>query len=156
MVAASISAPLGAPPIETGGRSKAPLIIAAAALGGFVIVGLLVMVMGRDQGGPQPPAAALPPAAPVQTVVVVQTAAPAPAPSAVPSPGAAVAKPEASAESTESAAPGTPRSTGKVRPGAKPAGPAPGVAPVRPGPAAKPPEPAPAPAGDVDLSNPYR
>ena len=66
------SAPLGAPLIETGGRSNAPFIIAAAAVVGFVLVGIIVMLLGqRDSavgvlgggGGPRRRRQRTPPAA---------------------------------------------------------------------------------------------
>jgi tRNA A-37 threonylcarbamoyl transferase component Bud32 len=154
-----IASPLGAPVLETGGRSKAPLIIAGAAAAGFVIVGLLVMLLRKEEARPALAAPQMP-----------SSAVAAPTPAAVPAAPPGTAQPaapqqpaQAGAPSEESAVVGKPegivprggayRGGRPTRPAAVVA-PAPSpVAPARPV-SAKPAEPA---AGsDVDLSNPYR
>jgi hypothetical protein len=143
-----IAAPLGAPLIETGGRSRAPLIIAGAALGGFIVVGLLAVAMGRrDVPAATPP--------PPQTVVITQ-----PAPPVAPAPGAASPSAVTTAVAVEELAPERP-APGEKPPAAKggrsrprSVGPAAAPAPAAPAAPAKAPA-TPAPS-DVDLSNPYR
>ncbi|HEX7672122.1 MAG TPA: serine/threonine-protein kinase [Polyangiaceae bacterium] len=154
-----IASPLGAPVLETGGRSKAPLIIAGAAAAGFVIVGLLVMLLRREESRPAPVVQQAQPAA---VVAPSPPAAPAAAPASSAQPTAAPQSAQTGANPGElvpAARPDTiPRA---VYHGGRPARPAVAAVPA-PGPAAAPAHPLPAkpaePAagGDVDLSNPYR
>lgn len=154
MIASSIASPLGAPLIETGGRSRAPLIIGAAAVLGFLVIAVFVIFGGKKEA----PAAAAQPVAPA----VVAPAQPAPAPAApavatVATPAttpATATPPSALPVATDEAEP-TARRSAKWRAPKAGAAAAPAPAPA-PAPAAKP---APAPAGggtDVDLSSPYR
>jgi eukaryotic-like serine/threonine-protein kinase len=148
MVASPIAAPLGAPALETGGRSKAPLVIGAAAIFGFIVVGGLVMFNGRQSEGDAPRSA------PAATAPAVATAPAATAtPSATAHAGAADPASSSGIEITEEPTP----SAAKGRPGARPVR-APGA--VRPQPAPVAPAPAPKPAKPAepseDLSNPYR
>jgi serine/threonine-protein kinase len=143
---APITAPLGAPSLETGGRSRAPVIIAAAAIFGFIVVGGLVMVNGRrseaDDGTARAPAAtALSPAA---TTAPTPSAAPpsSAAPSAASSSGIEITD-ETPATARGRAGQRLPRMGTRAPPPAAPA-------PAAPKPAPKPAEPS------EDLSNPYR
>jgi len=153
MVATPITAPLGAPTLETGGRSRAPVVIAAAAIFGFIVVGGLVMVNGRRNDGDmnQRPmsGATSPPAAP--------QAASTAAPQASGSTGATVAgTPEPSSSGVEIIDETVP-AVAKTRPGARISR-VPAAATRAPAPTpAAPPKPPPKPAEpSEDLSNPYR
>jgi serine/threonine-protein kinase len=149
MVASPIAAPLGAPSLETGGRSKAPLVIGAAAIFGFIVVGGLVMFNGR-QGAVEGARPA--PAATVPAATVTSPAEPSPSATAQGTANPASASSNG-IEITEEPTLGV----AKGRPGARPVRvtgaparqPAPPAAPA-PKPAAKPAEPS------EDLSNPYR
>jgi tRNA A-37 threonylcarbamoyl transferase component Bud32 len=149
----TIASPLGAPFIETGRRSRAPLIIAGAAAAGFVIVGLLVMLLRRGEE-PRPP------------LVVQQqpaVAAPVPVPPAAPASTTVATAPSVQQPARAS----TGEQANGIRPDTLPRGAYRGGRPTRPaavstpGPAAQahpaPTRPAePAGGGDIDLSNPYR
>jgi len=162
-----IAAPLGAPLIETGGRSKGPLVIVAAAVGGFLVVGLVVLLLGRRDVPP-----------PVVIQAPPETAAPAQAPAATAAPTPPVATAAAAPRTAEAPSPATPAGpvpnppAEALRPGthvarrgavaaapaaaasahaAAPASTAPPAATAPPKPAAPKPEP-----GDIDLSSPYR
>jgi tRNA A-37 threonylcarbamoyl transferase component Bud32 len=167
-----IAAPLGAPYIETEGRSKAPLIILAAAIGGFLIVGIVVLLLGRrDDGGvvvqgaapPTSPVPAAPAIAPVGQVAAPagSTASPAnaiaaPVPRTVelPEPPATAAPQLAPAGTRPGATEGAhaaPRAA--TSPRGRPAAATSAAPTAAPHPATgKPAEP----SGDVDLSSPYR
>lgn len=151
MVASPITAPLGAPALETGGRSKAPVIIAAAAIFGFIVVGGLVMVNGRRNDDAQraiPAATSLP--APVATAAATAEATPTPSGATAQPAGASSNGIEIIDETAPAAARMRPAVRVRSAVGAtqRPAAAAP------PAPAAKP-APKPAEPGE-DLSNPYR
>jgi serine/threonine-protein kinase len=151
MVASPISAPLGAPSLETGGRSRAPVVIAAAAIFGFIVVGGLVMFNGQRNEAETSRAApaATAPAAPATTPTGSLS------PSSTAQTGTAEPSSSSGIEITEEPTPGT----AKARPGIRPVR-VPGVGVARPpaapaAPAA--PKAAPKPAEpSEDLSNPYR
>jgi serine/threonine-protein kinase len=168
MVAAPIPAPLGAPLIETGGRSKAPLVIAGAAVFGFVVVGALVLLTGRRTEAPPaavapPPAQQVPaqPAAVAPPVATVVAAAPAPtqppappvAPQNTAAPAPAAPTGAATAEPAQFVPHGAVGHTHGRAAAATPAQPAStgGSAPTKA--PAKPAEPS---GSDIDLSSPYR
>jgi hypothetical protein len=147
MVPASITAPLGAPLIETGGRSRAPLVIGAAALLAFAVVFLVMFIGKRPE--PQPPVAATPPP-PVTVTVTVPAPAP-PAPVAAAAPAVDPSALPADDEPTLTTKPGKVGRAARTAKGA-PAAAAPAAAkPAAPAPAAAAPPPS-----DVDLSSPYR
>jgi hypothetical protein len=172
LIAAPLSAPLGEPAFDSGGRSRTPLVVAIAALLGFIAVGGAVTFFGR----PEP------------TVVESGVTSPEPGGQA---PGAAPADPGAQGEGDDSptAEGEKPKSPSELAPATGDAGVAaasreraparsaraarprvvsprvtrPALAPALPAPAAgKPtgakPEPKPETKSDpgVDLSNPYR
>ncbi|HEX4475674.1 MAG TPA: serine/threonine-protein kinase [Polyangiaceae bacterium] len=146
MVASPI-ATLGDGDFEEVRRSKAPLIIAGAALLGFVFVALLVLLMGRgsnNKAAPEVPGSA----SPVQVAPVA--APPATAAPAVPAPTVVAPRPvePASEAARASSFHSRPRSVA-------PATPSPSAASAAHAPPQKPVE-APSGGTDVDLSNPYR
>jgi serine/threonine-protein kinase len=150
-----VPSPLGAPHLETGGRSNSPLVIAAAAAAGFVIVGLIVVLLRREQS--RPPVVVVQPALPAATVqppeapATVESAA-APATPTVTAPVAQHPAPQMPSEELPAPSPrGAPRYYGRPQRSAPPSPPAGGPAAAK---TAKPAEPAG--GGDVDLSNPYR
>lgn len=159
LMPASIAAPLGAPLIETGGRSRAPLIIGAAALLGFVVVAVLVIFMGRKTDQPAPASAAQVPAAapapsPATPAAPVATAAAEPAAVTAAAPATAAHAATVPSEEPGAASTGHTGHAGKWTRTSKaqsaPASPAGAPAP----PAS--PKAAPAGGGDIDLSSPYR
>ncbi len=163
-----IAAPLGAPLVETGGRSRVPLIIAGAAIGGFLLVGIVVMLIERREPvpstapspniatlAPRPAETVVPPSAPPVTVppsaAEVATAAPADPHQAV---VRGLANPSEHAERVRGEA--SPRSVARVGPArrevaATPASRAAGAQGFHPS-APK----AEDPGADIDLSSPYR
>jgi serine/threonine-protein kinase len=149
MVASPIAAPLGAPSLETGGPSRAPLVIGAAAIFGFIVVGGLVMFSGRQRDDPNrsAPAATVPAAVATAQVATAAPSAPPPSSTAPPASSSGI---EITEEPTSSPAKG--RSGAKL---VRVPGPT-----ARPQPAAAAPAPAPKPAKPAepgeDLSNPYR
>ena len=159
MVTAPLSAPLGDPQLETGGRSRTPLVVAAAAVLGFVGVGAVVTVLGRNQTVliQQVPAAATAEPAPtsgpaeVKAEVTVSDTVPTAA-SGAPSSAASVEAPAATASATAEAPPkagrqvwhaprraAAPRSASTPKTDTEPKG-----------------EAKPAASPDIDLTNPYR
>lgn len=153
MVASPITAPLGAPALETGGRSKAPIIIAAAAIFGFIVVGGLVMVNGRRNDDAQRSIPATTSPTPVATLAPTAAEPVATAPASARSAEAAGASSsgvEIIDETVPTAAKGRPGVRVRTAVGAT-------QRPAAPAPAAPAPKPAPKPAEpSEDLSNPYR
>jgi len=141
--------PTGQAPFDPGPygnrrRSKAPIVIAAAAIVGFAVVGLLALAFRSE---PPPAAAHPPPAQPAAPLAV-------PAATAVPPPQQPATAESAVAISKLPVAPpaGGPRTF--ARGGRHAAAASSATAPAASAPAA-PPKPA-APADDVDLTSPYR
>ncbi len=132
-------------------RSKAPLIIAGAALVGFVVVALLVLLMGRGSNTKAAPEAAGS-GSPAQAAPVAAS----PATAAPAAPATTGVTPTAAPRPVEPASEAARVSSFHSRPRSAPsATPSPGAASATHAPPQKPVE-APSGGSDVDLSNPYR
>lgn len=156
LVASPLSAPLGEPQIETGGRSKTPLIIAIAALVGFIGVGAAVTFMGRGETVEEHPVSqASPPSTDTAKATAAQTVST--------SKAAESAAPAVTATATATAEPSaTPTSelptVGRQTPKWRPRATTEKKIETKPGKESKS-EATSQPAGggsDVDMANPYR